>query len=374
MEDNRPYWKVIVSLGFSVLATGLFLSFGVFAINFFMPFVIGWILSSIAYPLVCWVEKRLKIVKKIGSALIIVLVLALIVFLLYLGISKIVVEIIALVADSQNLYQQVEAGIKQIWNTAEETLEVLPPEIREAGEIAAANIGKSVSDFIGKLGQPTMVAAGNAAKSIPSLLVAIIITLVSAYFFTADRENIMAVTKKVVPGAIYRRGTMVAKNMKQALGGYFKAQFKIMGIVSILLLIGLLIQGTEYAIIFALLIAVLDFLPFFGTGTALGPWSVYALFMRDFRTAVILIVTYIVTQLVRQLIQPKLIGDNVGLNPFLTLGLLYVGFRMGGLLGMILAIPIGMITINMYKAGAFDYILDDVKILVKGILSLRKKE
>ena len=79
-----------------------------------------------------------------------------------------------------------------------------------------------------------------------------------------------------------------------------------------------------------------------------------------------------VTQLVRQLIQPKLVGDSMGLNPLYTLFLLYLGYRVGSVLGMIFAVPIGLILLNLYQAGAFDYILNDVKILAEGILSLRE--
>lgn len=86
-----------------------------------------------------------------------------------------------------------------------------------------------------------------------------------------------------------------------------------------------------------------------------------------------LLVLYGVTQLVRQLIQPKLVGDSIGMNPLLTLVFLYIGYRAGGIFGMIFAVPVGMIIINLYKAGAFDYIFDDVKILAEGVLSLREK-
>lgn len=86
-----------------------------------------------------------------------------------------------------------------------------------------------------------------------------------------------------------------------------------------------------------------------------------------------LIIIYAVTQLVRQFIQPKLVGDSMGLNPLFTLVLLYIGYKVGSVLGMIFAVPIGVIAVNLYKAGAFDYILDDVKILAEGVLSLRVK-
>ena len=58
---------------------------------------------------------------------------------------------------------------------------------------------------------------------------------------------------------------------------------------------------------------------------------------------------YGITQLVRQVIQPKLVGDSIGLSPLVTLVLLYVGYRIGSIFGMILAVPVGMIVFNLYK-------------------------
>ena len=64
MENTRPYWKVIVSLIFSLLTTALVIVVGVGLIKFLMPFVIGWIISCIANPVVCWLDKKVKIQKK----------------------------------------------------------------------------------------------------------------------------------------------------------------------------------------------------------------------------------------------------------------------------------------------------------------------
>jgi predicted PurR-regulated permease PerM len=124
-------------------------------------------------------------------------------------------------------------------------------------------------------------------------------------------------------------------------------------------------------IVLSIIIAFLDFLPFLGTGTAFVPWCVYTFLVGDYKRLIFLVVLYATTQIVRQLIQPKLVGDEVGLNPLPTLVFIYIGYRLGGVLWMIIAVPIGMIIINMVKAGAFDYIINDVKILVRGIKSLR---
>ena len=108
-------------------------------------------------------------------------------------------------------------------------------------------------------------------------------------------------------------------NLKYAVGGYFKAQFKIMAVVFVILLCGFGIMGMHFSILLALGIAFLDFLPFFGTGTALIPWALYELLTGDYRRVVGLLILYAVTQIVRQLIQPKLVGDSIGLNPLLPL-------------------------------------------------------
>jgi predicted PurR-regulated permease PerM len=87
---------------------------------------------------------------------------------------------------------------------------------------------------------------------------------------------------------------------------------------------------------------------------------------------IFLAIIYATTQVTRQLIQPKLVGDSMGLNPIYTLFLLYAGYKMGGIIAMIFAVPAGLIVLNLYKAGAFDYILNDVWILAEGIMSLRE--
>ena len=371
-KDTRPDWKVAASLFFSLLGTILFIVIGVQAIGFFMPFVIGWFIAYLAYPLVGWMESRVKIKKKLGSALIIILVIAIVAGLGYLGIVKLIREIQMALTNAPDLYQDLEAGLREIGARFQGVYKMLPENIQSGWNSLIQNMDEKAGSVIAGIGNPAVEATGNVVKRIPGILVSVIVALVSAYFFTAQREEIIQWSKKVAPKAIEARMSIVMYNLKYAVGGYFKAQFKIMVVVGLILLCGFLILGVDYAFLLAILIAFLDLLPFFGTGTALIPWAVYKFFVMDIKTAVALLIIYGITQLVRQIIQPKLVGDSIGLSPLLTLLLLYAGYRIGGLLGMIVAVPIGMIILNLYKAGAFDYILDDVKILIRGIASLRE--
>ena len=373
MENNRPYWQVALRLLFSLLATAAFVIAGWNLLRFLMPFVIGWIIAAIAAPLVNWLEKRLKIVKKLGSALIVILVLAGIILALYFGISRLVAEISDLIRNFPEMYAQLETGLRQIGDTLSGIFERLPTGIQNGWNAVVENLDQYMGNVVSNISEPTVTAAGNIAKRVPSYLISFLVSVLSAYFFIVQREEVLNWMKKVSPESIQKRMTLVIDNLRYAVGGYFKAQFKIMAIVFVILLVGLGMLGTGYFVLVAFLIAFLDFLPFFGTGTAMIPWALYEFFMGDYKMTVALVVIYVITQAVHQLLQPKLVGDSVGLNPLVTLILLYIGYRMGGILWMILAVPIGMVLINMCQAGAFDYIFDDVKILADGILGLKEE-
>lgn len=373
MENKRPYWQVAVSLLFSILATAAFILIGWKILLFLMPFVIGWCISAVAAPVVNWLEKKFNIVKKLGSALIVVLVIALIVLISYFAVSRIVMETGDLIEHIPELYSQLESGLRQIGGTLSGVFVRLPQGIQNGWNTMVANLDNYMGEFVTKVSEPTVAAAGNFAKRLPSYLISLVVALLSAYFFTVQREEVLNWMHRVAPPSVEKRMTLVMDNLRYAVGGYFKAQFKIMGIVFLILAIGFAMLGVNYFVLVAFLIAFLDFLPFFGTGTAMIPWALYKFFMGNYEIAILLVVIYIVTQISRQLLQPKLVADSMGMNPLVTLLLLYIGYRIGSVLGMILSVPIGMVVINMCQAGAFDYIFDDVRILVEGILGLREE-
>lgn len=372
MESNRPYWKVMVSLVFSLLATALVIGIGIAGIRIFAPFVVGWIIACIANPVVCWLDKQLKIKRKLGSALMIVLVIGAVIALAYLVISMLVREIGGWIVSLPTVFRSMTVEMQELADNLSGIVKVLPQSVKDAGNGFVDNLGDVLGGLARSLSEPTMSFAGVVAKQIPSIVIGTFMVILSAYFFVADRESVLLWVKKVTPDAVYQRMAMAISYFKFAVGGYFIAQFKIMAVVSTILFVGLSLLKVEYAFVLAILIGLLDFLPFFGTGTAFVPWCIYTVLTGNYMRALILLIIYVTTQVVRQLIQPKLVGDEVGLKPLPTLLLIYVGYKLGGFLWMILAVPLGMILINMYKSGGFDYILDDVKILVKGIKSLRE--
>ena len=372
---------LIKRIGRNVLNVGIFLVEVLFLIlagpallKFFMPVVLGWLIACIANPLVKFLEKRLHIVRKHSSFVVILGVILLIVLGCYYGITALFYEGAKIVERFPTYYATLLDSLNHLGDQLQQLVGRMSPEMSDKIEQLTDLITSNLGQIAGSLGSITVGAAGNVAKNIPSILISFLFTLLFAYFFIAQRDRIQKMARKLVPTDTAEQLKLVWNRLTYALGGYFRAQFKIMGIVFLILAVGLGFLKVHYFVLSAFLIAFLDFLPFFGTGTAMIPWAIYAVFMGDYKRAVVLVVIYAITQIVRQLIQPKLVGDSVGLNPLVTLLLIYIGYRIGGVIWMILAVPVGMVLINMCQAGAFDYIFDDIKILIIGILKLRDEE
>jgi len=372
MKYSVKYLKILTN--FMVLILGLFLVvyIGPKVAVFFMPFLIGWIIAMIANPLVKVLEKKVKILRKHSSMGIIIVVLGLIVLGGYFGIAKIVKEASEFLSNAPAMYKSLLADFEQVGDKFKIIYDRLPSGIQES----ITEIGKNFSAYIGKavetLSVPTIEAVKKLASNLPAMLIAIIITILSSYFMLIEKEKISAWAKKNVPESIKLNYSIVGNNLKRVVGGYFKAQFKIMGIVAVILFAGFLILGVRYSIFLALVIAILDFLPFLGTGTVLIPWAIVKFLTSDVKMGVGLLVIYGASQLIRQLIQPKILGETMGLNPLPTLIFMYTGYKLSGVLGMIIAVPVGMIIINLFEAGIFDRTIKDVKEIVRDINNFRK--
>ena len=265
-----------ISESFLILSfplTGLYLVcvWGPRVLGFFIPFVIGWMIALIANPLVRFLEKRLKIVRKHGSMLIIAGVLALIISLLYFVLGKAYVEIREFIGDLPALYDSAAAEIRGAVQNGNRMFEFLPDEFRTAVMQFTENIGTYVGDLVSKAAAPTVEIAGNVAKGIPNVLVNTVITILSSYLFIAEQDKILAWMRRYAPKFVLRYAEYLKKDARGVIGGYFLAQFRIMFVVAGILAVGFLFLKVKYGLLLAVLISMLDFLPVFGTGTALFP-------------------------------------------------------------------------------------------------------
>ena len=358
-EKTEPQWRYILRLILNIMipASGwFFLCFlGPKLLGFFMPFVVGWIIAMIANPLVRFLERRLKLVRRHSSIVIVAGALALVIGLLYLAVSRMLHFIWSFIQDLPVLYAGIEGDVQSSLGRLEGIFDFMPETMRDAWMTLGDNLGAYIGKLAESIASPTMEAAGTVAKGIPAALVYFVVIILSAYFFIADRDRILSVIRSHMPEWTGRYSNHLKKESRRLIGGYFMAQFKIMAVVWLILRAGFFI------------------LPVFGTGTALIPWGIIKVLGGEYAFAAGLILIYVLTQVIRQLVQPKLVGDTMGLNPLLTLFLLYLGFKIRGLAGMILAVPIGLFIASLYRFGAFKGMTDSARELAEEISRFRGK-
>lgn len=370
----KRYLRMILNIVIPFLGLCLVIFLGPRLLRFFMPFVVGWILALLANPLVRFLERRVKLVRRHGSMLIIIAALAIVISLFYGAGLLVYREMGSFLADAPEIYQSVIAEIGDALQNGRKLAEYFPQNLQPPLLAFSDNLDGLFGKLVSRAAEPTVQIAGHVAKSIPNLLVNMVIIILSSYLFLADRESIMHWLKGHLPAFIFRYIEYMKRDAKGVIGGYFLAQFRIMCVVALILAAGFLVLGVRYGVLLAFLTAILDFLPIFGTGTVLFPWAVVKLFAGEYAYATGLILLYILTQVVRQIIQPKIVGESMGLPPLMTLFLLYLGFKLRGLTGMILAVPVGLVFINFYKYGAFDSMIRNFRMLMEAIQKFRREE
>lgn len=368
----KKYGKSFINLILAALIVWSSIFIAPKIILLFMPFIIGWFLALLANPLVKFFEERIKIKRKAGSALVIVSVIAGICVLIYFIGSRLVRTIINFLKVVPEMWQDMKVefwGVSRKWSNV---IDSLPKEVVEKAEEVGDTIGTEIGVMVGELSIPTADAVGNFAGNIPGIIIAVIMCLLSAYFFVAEKDYVGNILKKIIPASWMKKCLLLKKTTIDVIAGYLKAQFKIEIWVYLIVAIGLMILKVRYGYLIALPIALLDILPVFGTGTVLVPWTLFKLLSGDYMYALGLIIIWGVGQLVRQIIQPKMIGDSMGMAPIPTLIHLYVGYKLAGVIGMIVAVPLGILVLAMNEAGFFDNVKKSIMILWHGFNKFRK--
>ena len=298
--------------------------------------------------------------------------IAIVVLAGYMLITRLASATIGFITVLPELWENLEQDFMEIGQNLNVIYDGLPADVKQNIVKIGQEMDGYIAELVSSFGTPTVYAVRDFAKNIPSMLINVIMCILSAYFFFFFKEAIGLFCQRYIPKMIRDKCRLVLDSLKNAVGGYFKAQLKIELWIFLLLFIGFLLLRIPYALLVAFLIAVLDFLPFFGTGAVMLPWALIKILSADYEMAIWLLVIWGVGQLVRQIIQPKIVGDSMGIAPLPTLILLFIGYKCAGVVGMIVAVPIGIIIINMNQTGIFDTVKMSIRILVTGLDRFRK--
>lgn len=352
-EEKRLWLRLGLRLGLGAAAFWLAKEGGPVLLSLLGPFLAAALAAAGLDRPVGYLQDVLGLPRWLVTLVLLLALLALVgggsVFLLYEA-GK---ELLALLQNWDSLLSGVERLGWQLGESLQRGMRLTPPVLLETAQELAGRIlnwvGEAVPAALGGLA----AAAGQTAKHLPGWVVAVLVFGMTTYFFTSDYPHLRTRLLALVGEKNRRVLRSLRGSALGALGGYLRAQALLSVGVFFLLLGGFVLTGQDYALLLALGLAVLDFIPVVGAGTVMVPWAGVALLARQYPTAIRVMVIWGVIALFRRLAEPRVLGEQTGLSPVASLASVYVGMRLGGVPGMIFGPVVLLVILQLADMGMF---------------------
>ena len=355
MEKKNKFITNIFFYGIIV-----FLMWGAF--KYIMPVLIPFIIAFIIASLIRIPVKKLygnsETRNKIISILTVIIFYGIVFSLLALLSIRLYGWISDFLSSVPTMYQEyILPAFNTVFGLIERTLDSMDPEI-------AAEIDKVFQTFTNDIGELVKTFSLNALKLvsgslivIPGFLIRLIITIISTFFFMIDYNKILVTLIDLIPKGKENTVTNLVKYFKNTVLIYLKSYSLLFLLTFSELTIGFTILRIPYSPLIALLVAIFDILPILGVGGVLLPWAGVLLIMENIPLAIGMLVLYLIIIFIRNTLEPKLVGQQIGLHPLATLIFMYLGLRFLGLLGMFL-FPVTLAVIVSIRNGKKEIITD----------------
>ncbi|HCO62246.1 MAG TPA: sporulation integral membrane protein YtvI [Clostridiales bacterium] len=343
-------------------------------VSLFYPFLLALVVAWLLNPLVRWLQRKLAISRKSISMVVLLLLFAAAGGVLF-GLGwALITQIRALFENWETLRDAAASAFNSVSSWLDNLLGgLLPHQVMTTGE----DITQAVVHWIEELDLSAWVTkmagqAPNVVASVSSFSVGAVVFLTASYFITADYPRLRFQLAERAPADVRAFGSTVRRLFVEAFGGYIKSQLLLSLGVFVILMVGFFFIGQSYSLLLAAGLAVLDFIPIIGAGTVMVPWAVVDLILGEYGGAVELMVIWGIIALFRRLCEPKILGDQTGLSPILSLVGIYVGMRLGGVLGMVVGPLLLLVFINLGKLGVFRPTLDDLGLAARDVQAMLK--
>lgn len=325
--------RIILYMGIS--AAAVYLGFK-HVLPLFVPFIIAYFLAWIVRPLVRFLHKRLRIAPAFGGAISLLLLLSIVgCGLFYLG-RMLIGQLTAFLQNLPEYQRILYDNVQGICSGCDKLFKLAPGTVSLAVEENMQHLMKTVqTEVIPALSKHSI----SVAFGFVELVGVILIVIVSILLIVKDMELYQ---EKFQKSLFYHEIHKVTGKLSETGAAYLKAQGIIMLIIAVVCVSGLLILKNPYALLIGIGIAVFDAFPVLGSGLVLVPWAVILLLSKDFFSAAVIATIYVACQLIREFLEPRLIGNKIGVPAIGTMMAMYVGVNLFGFAGFFLG-PLALI-------------------------------
>lgn len=333
------------------------------------PFLIALVIAFLINPLVNFFEKKGRMPRVLSVILALFIIIALFAGLITLLIAEIVsganylADVVPRHLDTLIAYvEDVFAGqIIPFYNHITSMFNKLDAGQQNTIMENIQNVGKKFGTTVGSFIQNFFLNIPNIISWFPNAATVLIFSLLATFFISKDWDKLTGYTGSLLPDKAKTSSKTVFADLKKALFGFVRAQLTLISITTVIILIGLLILRVDYAITIALIMGIVDIIPYLGTGAIFVPWIIYEIIAGDMGLSIGLGVLYVVVLTQRQIMEPKILSSSIGLDPLATLIALFVGFKTIGFLGLIVG-PVTLVIIStLHRANVFRDLWEFIK-------------
>lgn len=338
----------LLRLGLTAAAAAAALWLGVvFLLPPLLPFLLALLAARAVRKPAALLQERCRLPHALAAGLSLTALLGLVIVLLW-GLGRLVWSELGRFAGAvPNMLASLAGPMGRLQQWLLDLSTRLPEALREPVRQNVENFFQNGSVVAEQAAQALFSLASGTVSRLPDLFLFLVTTVLAAFLACGRYEAICAFCRRQIPVAWRNRYQAILACLRSTLAVWLRAQLKLIGINFLVLSAGLWILGVDFPLLFGALIALIDALPLFGTGTVLIPWSLLAFLRGDSGLGVGLALLYAAAYVVRSVLEPRLIGRQVGLPPMVTLLAIYAGYRYAGVAGMIL-FPVGTMLFKQF--------------------------
>ena len=332
---NKNQKKVLLTIG-TIIAVYIGMKY---LLPLFVPFLFAYFIAWLLRPIVSFCHRKFKLPLVVGGTIgVLLLLFTVSMILFYLGriiINEVVLFLKNIPVYQQYLMQQLDgicSSCDQLFGLKSGTVRVMID-----GQMGSI-VGYVQYDILPKLTEQTI----KIVVSIAGLFAIILIILVATVLLIKDMEEYQRGLRK---SDFYKTIHRITVKLSETGIAYMKTQIIIMSFIAVINAIGFSILKNPYAILIGIFVGIFDAFPVLGSGLILVPWSIVMLLEKNFLAAAVIMTVFTLCQIVREILEPKLLGNKIGIKPVYDMIAMYVGVQLFGVIGFFLG-PLSLVIIK----------------------------
>ncbi len=348
MQKRRDF---LLLLAYLAAVAAVFYLAGRYILVWTLPFLLALAVSSAVEPIIVQCREKLHFKRSFSAAVLTLLLIVGLVGGLFWLMQRLWTELEGALASLPRALAMLPTLADDFFARLADFSDTCPAELRHWIDTAIDYLATSLTGWAAELSAKAVAWVADTVKFLPDASLFCITTALAAFFTMASYPQVKDFFRRQMDARRWETVMTVRDSVAVTLWRWLKAQGILISVTFVQLLAGFFFLRQPYALLLSIGIALIDALPVFGTGTVLVPWSILCFLAGNMPKGIALLALYGILTVVRSILEPKVLASQADLSPLPSLLSMYVGFRVGGVAGMILCPLLLLLVVQLREAG-----------------------